>query len=149
MDKDSRRDDLLERHNTKAVETGVRLQGEFFLRALHQLDEIDSDWAEQWLKWIYEFQYNRGVLDDKTRVLIIIGECVVAGHVAQLANHMRTALEAGAKPEEIVEVLFQGSIYAGMPAFFRALLIYRDLMNDLGLAHYTEPPFQGDARDKR
>ena len=149
MDREARRNDLLQRYNKKAIETGGRLQGDFFLRALHHVDEVDPEWTEHWLDWIYGYMYNRNVLDDKTRVLIIIGECVVAGHTTQLANHMRSALEAGATPEEVREALLQASIYAGMPAFFHALWIYRDLMNALGLAEYTEGPFRGDAREPR
>jgi alkylhydroperoxidase/carboxymuconolactone decarboxylase family protein YurZ len=101
VDADARKQELLDKHNRKGVETGIRLQGEFFLRSLHDLSESDPEFAEKWLDWIYDYMYNRDVLDDRTRVLVIIGECVVGGHSSQLANHMRTALEVGATPEEI------------------------------------------------
>lgn len=149
MDKEARKRDLYARLNNRALETGERLQGEFFLRSLHLVDELDPSWTEAWLTWIYDHMYNRGVLDDKTRVLVIIGECVVGKHTAQLANHMRTALTVGASPEEILEVILQGSIYAGMPVFFESLKVYRELMSELGLVETTEPPFRGDALDPR
>jgi 4-carboxymuconolactone decarboxylase len=149
MDAEARKQELLEQHNRRGVETGIRLQGEFFMRSLHDLNEVDQEYAEKWLDWIYDYLYNRNVLDDKTRVLVIIGECVVAGHSSQLANHIRTALEAGASPEEVREVILQAAIYAGMPHMFVALRIYRDLMNRLGLAKYAEAPFRGDAADER
>jgi 4-carboxymuconolactone decarboxylase len=149
MDKGERKKELLEKYNRKGVETGIDLQGEFFLTMLHFMDEVDPEWAEVWLTWIYDHMYNRGVLDHKTRVLVIIGECVVAGHGDQLRNHMRTALTKGATPEEIREVVLQASIYAGMPAMIRALRTYRDLMKDLGLLEMTDSPFDQSALDPR
>jgi 3-oxoadipate enol-lactonase/4-carboxymuconolactone decarboxylase len=144
-----RRDELVERYNKQAVKTGQELQGEFFLRMLHEMDEVDPIWTEVWLTWIYDHMYNRRIIDDRTRVLVVIGECVVGGHTDQIANHMRSALEAGATTQEIREVILQASIYSGMPNMIRALRIYRQLMVDLGLVDYTEPPFRGDARDAR
>jgi 4-carboxymuconolactone decarboxylase len=97
MEKETRLRELKDRYDTKGVDTGVRLQGEHFLNALHRFDEADPEWAEQWLSWIYGYMYNRERLDDRTRVLVIIGELIAAGDVTpNLANHMRTALTTGA-----------------------------------------------------
>lgn len=148
-DNKARRDELIAKYNDRAMANGMDLQGEFFLRMVHELDELDASWAEGWMTWIYDFLYGRRILDDKTRILIVIGECVVSRHITQLANHMRSALEHGATPEEVLEVVFQASTYAGMPAFFEAMRVFRSLASDLGLMELTEPPFRGDARDKR
>jgi alkylhydroperoxidase/carboxymuconolactone decarboxylase family protein YurZ len=102
--------------------------------------------AEQRRKQLLE-RYNRGRLDDRTRVLVIIGECVVSDEAVQLPNHIRSALRVGATPAEIWEVILQAHIYAGMPRMIKAMRIYRDLMRDLGLLEGTEPPFRGDARE--
>ncbi len=147
MDKEARQRELLERYNRKAVETGSRLQGEFFLRIVHEFDELDPEWTQVWLTWIYDHMYNRGVLDDKTRVLCIIGECVVTDEAVQLPNHIRSALRVGATPREILEVILQAHVYAGMPKMIKAMRIYRELMRDLGLLEVTDSPFRGDARD--
>lgn len=147
MDKEARKQELLEKYNRKAIETGIRLQGEFFLRVVHELDELDQEWTEVWLTWIYDHMYNRGVLDDKTRVLCIVGECVVSDEAVQLPNHIRSALRVGATPREVQEVILQAHIYAGMPKMIKAMRIYRDLMRDLGHLDLTDPPFPGDARD--
>ena len=147
MNKEQRRQELLHKYNRKAVESGTRLQGEFFLRLVHEFDELDPEWTEVWLTWIYDHMYNRGVLDDKTRVLCIIGECVVSDEAVQLPNHIRSALRVGATPEEILEVILQTHVYAGMPRMIKGMRIYRELMRDLGLLELTDPPFRGDARD--
>jgi 4-carboxymuconolactone decarboxylase len=146
-EKEQRRQELLDKYNRKAVESGTRLQGEFFLRLVHEFDELDPEWTEVWLTWIYDHMYNRGRLDDKTRVLVIIGECVVSDETVQLPNHIRSALRVGATPQEILEVILQAHIYAGMPRMIKGVRIYRELMRDLGLLEITDPPFRGDARD--
>jgi alkylhydroperoxidase/carboxymuconolactone decarboxylase family protein YurZ len=145
--KEAKRKRLLETYNRKAVETGTRLQGEFFLRIVEEFDELDPEWTNVWLTWIYDNMYNRGKLDDKTRVLVIIGECCVADEQVQLPNHIRSALRAGATKEEIWEVILQSHIYAGMPKMIKAMRAYRSIMKDLGLLDVSEPVFRGDARD--
>jgi alkylhydroperoxidase/carboxymuconolactone decarboxylase family protein YurZ len=149
VENDQRRSELIERYGNEQVGVGQRLQGEFFLGMLHLVDEVDEEWTQAWLNWIYGHMYVRGVLDDRTRILVIIGECVVTGHRDQLRNHMRSALETGATIEEIQEVILQASIYSGMPAMFRALRVFRDFATELGLRTFTNPPFALDARDQR
>jgi alkylhydroperoxidase/carboxymuconolactone decarboxylase family protein YurZ len=145
--KEARRKDLSDRHNKKALETGQRLQGEFFLRLVDEFDQLDPEWTEVWLTWIYDHMYNRSVLDDRTRVLIVIGECCVLDEQIQLPNHIRSALRMGATPREILEVILQSHIYAGMPRMIKAMRTYRALMKDLGLVELKEPAFRGDARE--
>lgn len=145
--KEARRKDLSDRHNGRALETGQRLQGEFFLHLVDEFDQLDSEWTEVWLTWIYDHMYNRSVLDDRTRVLIVIGECCVLDEQVQLPNHIRSALRVGATPRQILEVILQSHIYAGMPRMIKAMRTYRALMKDLGLLDLHEPSFRGDARE--
>lgn len=145
--KEARRKDLSDRHNRKALETGQRLQGEFFLRLVDEFDQLDPEWTEVWLTWIYDHMYNRSVLDDLTRVLIVIGECCVLDEQVQLPNHIRSALRLGATPRQVLEVILQSHIYAGMPRMIKAMRTYRSLMKDLGLLDLHESGFQGDARE--
>jgi alkylhydroperoxidase/carboxymuconolactone decarboxylase family protein YurZ len=65
----------------------------------------------------------------------------------QLPNHIRTALRVGATKEEVLEVILQSAIYAGMPKMIEAMRVYRDLMKDLGLLEVEELSFRGDARE--
>jgi 4-carboxymuconolactone decarboxylase len=144
---DDRKTELRDRYGELPIDTGTRLQGEFFLRMVEEFDQLDRDWTQGWLDWIYGYQYNRGVLDDRTRVLVIIGECCVSSALVQLPNHIRTALRVGATKEEVLEVILQSAIYAGMPKMIEAMRVYRDLMKDLGLLELEELSFRGDARE--
>jgi 4-carboxymuconolactone decarboxylase len=145
--KEAKRRYLYGKYNRKALETMERLQGEFNLRTVEEFDELDPEWTEVWLTWIYDHMYNRGKLDDRTRVLVIIGECCVADEQVQLPNHIRSALRAGATKEEIFEVILQSHIYAGMPKMIKAMRTYRTLMKDLGELDLGEPVFSGDVRE--
>jgi alkylhydroperoxidase/carboxymuconolactone decarboxylase family protein YurZ len=145
--KEEKRQQFVDRYGELPIETGGRLQGEFFLRMVEEFDDLDKDWTAGWLNWIYGYLYNRGVLDDKTRVLTIIGECCVSSALVQLPNHIRTALRVGATKEEVLEVILHSAIYGGMPKMIEAMRVYRDLMTDLGLQELEEPAFRGDARE--
>lgn len=147
MDVEQRREELFARYDKDALETGIRLQGEFFLRVVDELDQLEPSFVDPWLRYIYTNLYNRGVLDDKTRVLVIIGECCVLDESVQLPNHIRTALKVGAKPEEILEVILQSSVYAGNPKMVKAMRIYRQITSDLGYAEFQESPFRQDLKD--
>ena len=146
-ERDARLAELKARYNNKALETGQRLQGDFFLRLVDEFDQLDQEWTEDWLTWIYDRMYNRRVLDDKTRVLIIIGECCVSDEMVQLPNHIRSAMRNGATVREVQEVVLQSAIYAGMPKMIKAMRVFRALMKDLEKMDLEDPVFRGDARD--
>jgi 4-carboxymuconolactone decarboxylase len=144
---DTRRQELFDRYDRTALDTGIRLQGEFFLRVVDELDQLAPEFVDAWLRYIYTNLYNRGVLDDKTRVLVIIGECCVLDEGVQLPNHIRTALRVGAEPEEILEVILQSAVYAGNPKMVKAVRAYRKIMSELGRIEVQESPFRQDLRD--
>lgn len=147
--KDAKRRYLYEKYNNRGLDTGFRLQGEHFLNRVEELDELDPEWVEAWLTWIYDHMYNRTKLDPKTRILVILGECCVMGAEMQIPNHIRSAMRAGATQDEILEVILQSSIYGGMPRMMVAMKHYRKLCKDLGLRDLTDPVFQGDAREAK
>ena len=50
-------------------------------------------------------------------------------------------LAHGATPQEILEIILQASIYAGMPRTVRAMRTYRTFMREMGLLELSEPVF--------
>lgn len=143
-----RREELFARYDAEALETGIRLQGDFFLRVVDELDQLDPDFVEVWLRYIYTNLYNRQVLDDRTRVLVIIGECCVLDEGLQLPNHIRTALSVGATPDEIKEVILQSSVYAGNPKMVKAMRAFRKIVVELGYEEYQDSPFPQDLSER-
>jgi 4-carboxymuconolactone decarboxylase len=67
--------------------------------------------------------FNREGLDAKTRLLVTLAALTVLGAQAepQMRLTVRHALEAGATEREIAEVIWQMSMFGGLPAMQKAL----------------------------
>lgn len=82
---------------------------------------MSKDMMEMW----FGRTFNREGLDAKTRLLVTIAALTVLGAQAepQLKLSVRHALEAGATQREIAEVIWQMSMFGGLPAMQKALEI--------------------------
>ena len=138
---DPRRDKMMTEHDWRGISTGLRLRPKHHLNMLSYLHSLDAEFADLWIDFTYRGIYGRGILDDRTRILCIIGNCFSVAEGIQIRSHMRGALRAGAKPREILEVLFQSSAHFGMPTLMKSLVIFVKLMADDGrLAEIGNPP---------
>ena len=89
---------------------------------------MSKDMMEMW----FGKTFNREGLDARTRLLVTIAALTVLGAQAdaQLRLTIRHALEAGATQREIAEVIFQMSMFGGVPAMTRALEIARSVFDE-------------------
>ena len=80
---------------------------------------LSKDMMEMW----FGKAFNRDGLDAKTRLLVTLAALTVQGALAepQMKLTVRHALEAGATQREITEVIWQMSMFGGMPAMQKAL----------------------------
>nr|WP_255626699.1 carboxymuconolactone decarboxylase family protein [Phyllobacterium sp. KW56] len=91
------------------------------LRPQHTLDNatfigsLDEDFAKAFYEFGYSDMYGRRVLDNRTRLLCMVGNTLAIGEIVQTRHHMRTAIKQGASPREVLEVLFQSVITVGHP----------------------------------
>lgn len=139
---DPRLADLLARHGWLGISVGLLVRPREHLNVLAYLDAIDPDFASLWERYTYQGMYGRGVLDDRTRILCIIGNCVAVGEGVQIRAHMRSALHVGATPREILEVILQSCVHFGMPATMQALAtLYRVLSDEGRLDAIGNPVF--------
>ncbi|WP_288939829.1 carboxymuconolactone decarboxylase family protein [uncultured Roseovarius sp.] len=92
-------------------------------------DEDVPDMAETLVEWAYGRHYARPGLDLKTRQLATVAALTaLGGHTApQLKVNIAHTLAAGASEREILEVIWQMSIYGGMPAAINGLNAALDL----------------------
>jgi alkylhydroperoxidase/carboxymuconolactone decarboxylase family protein YurZ len=138
---DPRREKMMTEHDWRGVSTGLRLRPKHHLNMLSYLHSLDEEFADLWINFTYRGIYGRGILDDRTRILCIIGNCFAVAEGIQIRSHMRGALRAGAKPREVLEVLFQSSAHFGMPTLMRSLVIFVKIMaDDDRLAEIGNPP---------
>jgi 4-carboxymuconolactone decarboxylase len=89
---------------------------------------MSKDMMEMW----FGKTFNREGLDAKTRLLVTIAAQTVLGAQAepQLRLTIRHALEAGATQREIAEVIFQMSMFGGVPAMTKALEIAQSVFGE-------------------
>ena len=130
-----RRDELLKKYGVRSLGPGLRLQPTHHVQSADRLDRVDPHFNKLWLEFIYAGMYSRGVLDDRTRILCIVGELYVFGEFHQAEHHIRNALTAGATPREVLEVILQSTIYAGMPRFVRFIAILERALEEQGRLH--------------
>tara|TARA_R110002124_G_scaffold54062_2_gene154266 strand:- start:9316 stop:9726 length:411 start_codon:yes stop_codon:yes gene_type:complete len=80
---------------------------------------MSKDMMEMW----FGRAFNREGLDARTRLLVTLGALTVLGAQAeaQVKMTVRHALEAGATQREIAEVIWQMSMFGGLPAMQKAL----------------------------
>lgn len=130
-----RREELLQKYGWEGLSTGFRLQPSHHHKSVEQLDRVDQNFLKLWLDYIYAGMYTRGILDDKTRILCVIGELMVMGEFVQGENHIRNALMHGATPREVLEVILQSTIYVGMPRFVRVVALLERILREDGRLH--------------
>ncbi|MCF1709570.1 carboxymuconolactone decarboxylase family protein [Tabrizicola sp. J26] len=91
---------------------------------------MSKDMMEMW----FGKTFNREGLDAKTRLLVTIAALTVLGAHAepQLKLTIRHAIEAGATKREIAEVIWQMSMFGGVPAMTKALEIAQGVFGETG-----------------
>ena len=138
-----RLESLLKKYSWQSLSPGLRLQPTHHVQSVERMDRVDQNFNKLWLDYIYAGMYSRGILDDKTRILCVVGELFVMGELHQAENHIANALAQGASPREVLEVILQSTIYAGMPRFIRFVAILESILEKQGrLAEitHTQPP---------
>ena len=108
-------EELMRKYGWQGISTGLRTQPTHHAEGVLFMDSQDEGYTRLWLDLIYAGMYSRGVLDDKTRTLCMVGECLALQSHPQTENHMRNALLLGATSAELLEVVWQSSQLVGMP----------------------------------
>lgn len=138
-------EDLMKRHGWLAVGRGLTLRPRHHLNTLGWQDALDPEWAGLWVKYIYGGMYSRLIVDDRTRLLCMVGNCVAIGEAVQGKAHMKGAMRNGATPREVLEVILQSAVNFGQPGMLHSLKIFVELIIQQGrLAEIGNPPARED-----
>lgn len=93
--------------------------------------EVAPDFARMVIEFAFGDIYARDALDLRTRELIAIAALAAKGTAGpQLRLHVESAASSGITKEEMIEVLMQIALYAGLPAALNALADCHDLLTD-------------------
>ncbi len=146
---DPRTKSLIDKHGWLGVSTGLIMRPRHHLNILHWIDVMDSEFAGMWEKFCYAEMYTRGIVDNKTRLLCMIGDCLAVGEAVQSTGHMRGAMRQGASPREVMEIIFMTSANFGMPVAWHALENFLQVMSEDGrLGEIGNPPLKVESYSK-
>ena len=146
---DPRTQPLIDKHGWLAVGQGLTMRPRHHINILDWIDKMDSEFAGLWVKFCYGDMYTRGVVDNKTRLLCMVGDCLAVGEATNSKGHMRGAMRQGASPREVMEVIFQTSANFGMPPAWHALENFIEIMAEDGrLGEIGNPPMRVESYSK-
>ena len=105
----------------KGPATRKQVMGEDFVaRAFGGATEFTAPIQQYITRNAWGDVWQRPGLDLKTRSLITVAMLIALGKQHELKGHVRGALNNGATPEELQEVLLHASIYCGLPTAVEA-----------------------------
>ncbi|WP_068088801.1 carboxymuconolactone decarboxylase family protein [Polycladidibacter stylochi] len=106
----------------KALEVLARLEEGAPQRVTENLGKFAPDAAEVILGFAFTDVLSRDGIDLKTREMLTVAMLGAMGTAPeQLDFHMRAAMNCGVSREEIIEIIYQISVYAGVPAAMNAI----------------------------
>jgi 4-carboxymuconolactone decarboxylase len=89
-------------------------------RAVGATDAVTADFQNLITRYAWGDIWSRPGLDRRTRSCITVAMLAALHHDDELELHLRAALRNGVTRDELVEVLLQVAVYAGVPAANRA-----------------------------
>jgi len=105
----------------KGLATRRQVMGEDFVaKALDGMTEFTRPIQEHITARAWGDVWQRPGLDLKTRSLVTVAMLTALGKQHELRGHLRGALNNGATPAELQEVLLHAAIYCGVPAAVEA-----------------------------
>lgn len=98
-------------------------------RVTSSLSQLDEGLSKLITDYAFGAVIGRPGLDLKTREMITVASLISLGNAKpQLELHMRAALNVGVTPQELLEIVIQMAIYAGVPACMNGITAYRAAM---------------------
>ncbi|WP_051691004.1 carboxymuconolactone decarboxylase family protein [Photorhabdus australis] len=95
-------------------------------RVIGSLAELDADLPFLITDYAFGAVVGREGLDLKTREMLSVASLITLGNAQpQLELHMRAALNVGVTEKELLEIVIQMAVYAGVPACMNGLTAFR------------------------
>ena len=96
-------------------------------KALAAVEGLD-DLGRLIIEVVYGDVYTRPALSDRDRELAVVAALVALGRSSQLPQHLRGALNVGATPDELREVILQIAVVAGFPPAMNAMSTLKNIL---------------------
>jgi 4-carboxymuconolactone decarboxylase len=95
--------------------------------------KFDPELAKQMSLFYTGHLYAREVISQKQRELCAVAALTVLQRLEELRLHIGAALNVGATPQEVAEVIFQMMTYGGVPTTVEGLKICQDVFIERGI----------------
>ena len=125
----------MESNYKKGLATRRQVMGEDFVAsALAGVTDFTRPMQEHITAKAWGDVWQRPGLDLKTRSLITVAMLTALGKQHELKGHLRGALNNGATPAELQEVLLHAAVYCGVPTAVEAFRTAADVIESSGKA---------------
>ncbi|MES9996693.1 carboxymuconolactone decarboxylase family protein [Desulfovibrio aminophilus] len=126
-----------------------RLNPGAFEKVRASLEDVAPDMVRYVVEFGYGELYSRPGLTMRQRQTATVAALAALGNAApQLRFHIGAGLAAGLSPEEIVEIIYVTTVFAGFPAGLNALTEARAVFAERGIAPKAAPELPGASRER-
>lgn len=109
-------------------------------RAIANTDDVTAGFQDFITRYAWDGIWNRPGLDRRQRSIVTLSVLATLGHEGELGMHVRAALRNGLSVTEIVEVLLQVGVYAGVPAANRAFAVAQRVVAEVAAESSADDP---------
>ncbi len=100
--------------------------------AYAQWRAFNPDLAREFSRFYVGRLYSREVISQKQREMCAVAALAVLNYQEELAIHAGAALNCGATPDEVAEVIFQMATYGGAPCTVEGLRTLKNVLEERG-----------------
>jgi 4-carboxymuconolactone decarboxylase len=97
-------------------------------RAIAATTEVTADFQDLITRYAWGDIWSRPGLARRDRSIAVLSSLIALHHWSELEMHLRAALGNGLTRDEIVEVILQSAVYAGVPAANHAFDIAKKVL---------------------
>jgi len=97
-------------------------------RAIAATTEVTADFQNLITRYAWGEIWTRPGLARRDRSIAVLSSLIALGHWEELPMHLRAAKTNGLSRAEIIEVILQSAVYAGVPAANHAFGIAKDVL---------------------
>src|SRR5690606_30779304 len=124
--------------NKELFEQGMKIRrsvvGDTYVDAsMNNADEFTMPMQELVTQYCWGDVWGRPGLDRRSRSLLNLGMISALNRPAELAAHIRGAINNGVTKQEICEAFLQVAVYCGMPAGLGSFKVAQQVIKEIGI----------------
>lgn len=98
--------------------------GDSMIEHLDTIYGLDPEWCELFMQYTRAGMYSREVVPQSTREICACAVLAALDKQAQLRQHLVSGVAAGATKAQLLEAVFQMTVYVGNPYVMQAMAVF-------------------------